>query len=93
MIPVASSAALSAAPALLRTLEAQRDQHLEGTAELHFVIERDGHISYAATSGTLTDQTVFDCLSHEVGTWAFPAVIDGGDGVQVNYPLTFKPAS
>ena len=50
-------------------LEAQRDPTLAGTAELHFMVEQDGTVSTSSVSGSLPNQTVFDCLAREVASW------------------------
>jgi hypothetical protein len=62
---------------------------LAGTADLHFTIRPSGRVEEIYVDGTLEKQSVRECLADELTTWSFsPTDL----AIQVNYPLTFKPA-
>ena len=71
------------------TVAAQGDRSLQGVANLHFAIERDGNVDAVSVDGELSDQNVRSCLAAEVSTWRFYPT---DTAVAVNYPLRFELA-
>lgn len=67
--------------------EAQRTPSLEGSADLHFTIDRDGRISDLSIDGTLASEAARACMADEVQSWTFPA---SSGATAVNYPLTYQ---
>jgi len=62
---------------------------LEGTVQVQFFIAPSGSVATAAATGV--DPEVSDCVAGVFKSIEFPAP-KGGGGVQVNYPITFRPA-
>lgn len=63
---------------------------LSGVVQTQFFITPNGTVASAAASGL--DPEVATCISNVIRTLVFPKP-DGGGGVQVNYPFTFRPGS
>ena len=61
---------------------------LHGTVMTQFFIKPDGTVAIANASGV--DSAVSDCIAGVVKALVFPKP-NGGGGVQVNYPFTFRP--
>jgi outer membrane biosynthesis protein TonB len=60
---------------------------LKGTVQVQFFIKPDGTVASAAASGV--DPDVATCVANVIRSLAFPKP-NGGGGVQVNYPFTFR---
>jgi len=63
---------------------------LQGTAILHFSIDRHGRAFDINVDGTLMSSAVSECLEEEVSTWRFSA---GDYTTRVHYPLSFRLSS
>ncbi len=63
---------------------------LAGTVTVAFYIQPDGTVGSSVATGV--DQDVATCVADVIKTLEFPKP-DGGGGVQVQYPFTFRPSS
>lgn len=66
------------------------DPLLAGTVQTQFFIAPTGKVASASASGVHAE--VADCIAKIIRGIEFPKP-DGGGGVQVNYPFTFRPAT
>jgi len=69
------------------TRQLQGHWDLEGTAELHFMIDHDGRTRDVSITGTLANDDVRACLAEEVTTWKYSPI---DTRMRISYPLTFR---
>ena len=71
-------------------LNEKHDRAFQGTVQVLITIEPSGHASAVkVVGGTLTDETVQDCLVQTLKEFEFPQLAQSGD---VQYEYRFRPA-
>jgi hypothetical protein len=71
-------------------LNEKHDRAFQGTVQVLITIEPSGHASSVkVVGGTLTDETVQDCLVQTLKEFEFPQLAQSGD---VQYEYRFRPA-
>ena len=71
-------------------LNEKHDRAFQGTVQVLITIEPSGHASQVkVVGGTLTDETVQDCLVQTLKEFEFPQLAQSGD---VQYEYRFRPA-